>query len=91
MNLETYIVRSGSTLTTPLNDELVMFDSATGKFYGFNQVATVIWDLLEAGMTVKDLCIKLTDDFDISEKQCHEEVLAFLPKLVKNRLITIQD
>lgn len=87
---QSLFIRSQSALTTPIKDELVMFDSDAGKYYGFNQVASAIWNHLEKAMTINMLCKRLTGEFDISYDQCHKEVIEFLPRLIKRGLIEVR-
>ena len=87
MNLETRVKRSDRPLTSPVADELVMFDAGPGKYYGLNDIATEIWDRLEQPVMVEELCRSLTEEFEVSAEQCQKEVLEFLPKLKEKGLI----
>lgn len=87
ITLQTRIKRSEHALSSPVANELVMFDNNAGKYYGLNEIATEIWNRLEKPLTVKNLCNQLTNEFDVSAGQCHEELLNFLPKLMEKGLI----
>lgn len=87
MDDSTRIVRSPRALASPIANELVMFDAETGKYYGFNEVATAIWNHLEHEMTIGELCGKLMDEFDVDEERCRLEVVDFVGKLRKRDLV----
>ena len=87
MNSQTRIKRSDRLLTSSITDELVMFDTENGKYYGLNDIATEIWNTLEKPLTVEELCSRLTDEFEVSREQCLEDLLAFLPELLKKGLL----
>lgn len=89
MNLNTRVKRTDKALSTPVADELVMFEPDAGKYYGLNEIATAIWEKLEKEMTVDELCEALTSEFDVSPEQCREDVVDFLKKLVEKELVKI--
>lgn len=80
-------VRSEKALATPVDDELVMFDAESGKYYGLNEVATAIWERLAKPHTLEELVDGLTAEFDVAPEQCREEVAAFIPRLVERGLL----
>ncbi|CAN5126073.1 PqqD family peptide modification chaperone [soil metagenome] len=87
LNLQTLIKRSEHPLSSPIADELVMFDTQGGKYYGLNEIATEIWNRLEKPLSIGQLCNSLTKEFDVGTEQCRKEVLEFLPKLLEKGLI----
>lgn len=90
MDKDTKIVRSSRALTSPIENELVMFDAEAGKYYGFNEVATAIWNHLDQAKTIEDICHQLTNEFEIKHEDCLREVLDFLPKLVEKGLLEVE-
>ncbi len=89
MNLQTRIQRSESALSSPIADELVMFDTEAGKYYGMNDIATDIWECLKQPVTVEELCDSLTDEFDVSPEQCRKDVLDFVTVLKEKDLVKV--
>jgi len=89
MNRDTTIIRTNKALVSSIEDELVMFDAEAGQYYGLNNVASAVWNQLESEKTVDELCLALTDEFDISLEQCRNELLEFLPELEEKGLIKI--
>lgn len=88
ITLQARIKRSEHAISSPIADELVMFDTGAGKYYGLNEIAAEIWNRLEEPLSVEKLCDQLTDEFDVSTDQCRRDVLNFLPKLMEKGLIT---
>lgn len=89
MTLKTKIKRSSRPLSSQVADELVMFDTESGKYYGLNNIATEVWKRLEDPVSVEKLCRSLTDEFDVTLQQCREDMLEFLPELVERDLIEV--
>ncbi len=91
MNPDTRIQRSETALSSPVADEMVMFDTAHGKYYGLNDIAVAIWKRLEEPVTVREVCDSLIAEFDVSPDQCREDVVAFLTRLKDKDLIRVLD
>lgn len=79
--------RTEKALATPVDDELVMFDSESGRYYGLNEVATAIWELLEQPRSIEGLIEILTNEFEVSAETCRQEVEGFLAQLLKRGLV----
>jgi len=90
MDNSTRVIRSKRALASPIANELVMFDAESGKYYGFNEVATAIWNHLEQEITIGELCEKLTDEFVVDPEQCRREVIEFVGKMRKRDLVEIR-
>ena len=89
MNLNSKVVRSNEPISAAVNDELVMMNAETGKYYGLNGIATAIWQAIESEITVGELCSHLQKDFDVQPERCTIEVLEFLIKLSEKNLINV--
>jgi len=87
ITINSKIKRSRRPLSAEIADELVMFDTESGKYFGLNDTATEIWKRLEEPVRVDELCRTLTRDFDVPVQQCREEILEFLPGLLEKELI----
>ena len=84
-------LRNNSTISGRLHDELVMMDINKGKYFSLNPVATRIWDLLEKPMTEEEMCMILTDEYDVSPDQCKREVNELLSELADLSLVKVEE
>ncbi len=87
VDLQGKILRASDVLSSPVHEELVMFDVDAGKYYALNEMAAIIWRSLEAPVTVESLCAGLLETFDVPPELCRVEVLTFLSKLDEKGLI----
>lgn len=85
----TTLVRSGEPLTARVAEGLVVFSVARGKYYAFDDVTTVIWELLELPMTFAELCRRLQDTFDVPPATCEADVGPLLDEFHERGLVTI--
>ncbi len=83
----TMYIRNNETISGRLHDELVMMDIEKGKYFSLNQVATVIWDMLEQPLTLEEICNNLTSEYDVDPAQCKKEVETHLNEMQKLGLI----
>jgi hypothetical protein len=91
IDLTTRIVRSEDPVSAPVEDELVMADVDSGKYYALNNVSTAIWRGIEHARSVKDLCHSLLAEYNVTEEKCEAEVLQFVNKLYDKGLIKLAD
>lgn len=71
--------------------ETVMMDESLMHYFGLNQIGTRVWELLEQPVTLATICQILTQEFDVSESQCHADVSPFLNQLLENNIIIQHD
>ncbi len=75
ITMDSQVIRSQRPVIAPVDDELVMADIDAGEYYGLNDIAAAVWENLEAPITVKTLCLRLCERFDVSAVQCAANVL----------------
>lgn len=88
--MKSKIIRNNEPLSEPVDDEMVMADIDAGKYYGFNSIATAIWQNLETEITVEELCWRLCDAYEVTAETCSADVLRFLKELETRRLISVE-
>lgn len=80
-------IRNSKTISGRLSDEMVMMDIDKGKYFALNPVATRIWDLLEQPMTLGDICLILSEEYEVEYLQCRSEAEQYIMKMVDLGLI----
>jgi len=83
----TKYLRNSKTISGRLDDELVMMDIEQGKYFSLNPVATRIWELLDNPMTLLDICMVLTYEYEVKEERCRQETREYLEEMVRMNLI----
>ena len=76
--MQTTYKRSDDMLGAAVGDELLMMSVAQGNYYSLNEVGKRIWELLERPMSLDELVAQLTEEYDVPEAACREEVERFL-------------
>ena len=57
---------------------------AAGECYTLNSVAVRIWELLEQPMTVRQLCLRICEEFAIDSETCEAAILKFAAEIVND-------
>lgn len=68
-------------------DEMAIMSIDQGAYYGLNEIATRIWEMLIEPRSLDAICQRLLQDYDVDPATCEREVLACLDKLYSERLI----
>ncbi len=89
LQLNDTVARNKNLISSCLDEDLVMLSIQTGKYYGVNSVGRRIWELLEQPTEITQLCDKLGREFEVSKKQCEQEVLEFLNQLLTQNLLQV--
>jgi hypothetical protein len=86
---DNYIKRNKEVFASEIDEEVVMMNVDTGRYYGMDTVGSRIWELVAEEIQVKDVIETLMEEYDVSEEQCKSDVLEFLNELYENKLIQV--
>lgn len=74
-------------LSTQVDDDLILFDEAQGRYFTTSAVGAAIWDMLAEPTSVKTLCNALLSNYEVEPETCETEVLTFLEMMDRNGLM----
>ena len=86
---DSYIKRNNEVFASEIDEEVVMMNVDTGRYYGMDTVGSRIWELIAEEIQVKDVIEKLMEEYDVSEEQCKSDVIEFLSELYENKLVQV--
>jgi hypothetical protein len=66
--------------------EIILLNLRTGKFYGLNQIGSVIWKLLFT-METKDICQYIQKTYNVDLAIVQRDLEALLQDLIRNGLV----
>jgi len=89
ITLDTYIKRNNEVFASHIDDEVVMMNIQSGKYYGMDTIGSRIWELINEKIQVQQVVDQLLDEYDVSEEQCKNDVLEFLDELNENKLVEV--
>jgi hypothetical protein len=85
----TVLARSPGLLGATLGSEIVTMSVLSGRYFGLNDTARRIWELLESPRRSDDIIGTLDAEFDIDRATLERDTLAFLDRLCTEGLVQI--
>ena len=82
--------RKTELLEAELGAEIVALDAEFGICFGFNEVASTVWRLLEQPRSSDEIRRVLEDEYDVGSEQCREELSELLGDLVEKGVIGVR-
>ena len=76
-----------TVLFRDLDGEAVLLATETGKYFGFNEVGTRLWALLQLHGDVDAVCHALLAEYDVPEARLREDVMRFVGALADRGLV----
>ncbi len=84
------IVRRSGIVFTAVGDETVLMGTATGKYYGLDDIGTDVWKRIGSPIAVKELCAALAAEYDGKAEKIEEDVLTLLARLAEAGMIEVR-
>ena len=87
VSLTSRIKISDDIVSRNLQGEIVLLDLKTGSYYGLDVMGTIMWDLIQKHKSLEKVHDLLTEEYDIAEVQCTQDLLNFVSTLHDKKLI----
>lgn len=84
------IVFKEDTIFRKLDDEMIIIDMNSGKYFGLNETGARIWTLLNEFNDIKKVQGSLLDEYNISEEECLKELKRFLQTIYEKGLVDVK-
>ncbi len=78
-------------LHTTVEQEAVLLNTLTSKYYSLNEVGARFWNLLVAGKTLREAHQALLEEFEVTSPQLEQDLLELVKHLQENDLIEITE
>jgi hypothetical protein len=85
------VVRDNEPIAASVDGETVILSAKAEAYFGLGEIGSDIWQRLATPRKVSDICADLTRDYDVESEICERDTVAFLTKLLEDRLIRIVD
>jgi len=80
-----------SALSTTIDGETVILHQDIGKYYGLNEVGTLVWELLEEPRSVEEVCQEVAGVYDVEYGRCRSDVEELLVDLAEKDLVRLDN
>ena len=89
IELATIITQSDEVISADIDGEAVVMHIENYKYFGLDDIATQIWEMIEEPMSVADLCNQLLPEYEVGRLTGERDVLVCLNGLLKDDLVSI--
>lgn len=87
MNQETRYQVRPEVLSRVLAGEAVLLDLQSGTYFGLNDVATRVWELLREPRSPAELAEQLTHEFEVTLEMARGDVDQLVGELIRRGLV----
>jgi len=89
LDLSTRVTVPESVLFRDLDGEAVLLETATGRYYGLNEVGTRMWSLLQRHGEIEAAYQDLLGEYQVPAHELQQDLLDFVGLLTSRRLIEV--
>jgi len=86
---DTLITRNTGLLAAAVHDETVMMDIESGRYYGLDDIGSVIWQRLEAPCRFGTLIDGLVADYEADRAVIAEDVRKLLSIMAEHKVVVL--
>ena len=80
-----------SVISRELSGETVLLHLESGVYYGLDRVATRIWQLLQQGRTIANVCEAMLEEYDVEQNVVQQDVARLVGELRERGIVVPQD
>jgi len=82
-----YRPRDEEVASKVIDGEAIIINLANGVYYSMDKVGALIWDLLQAGCTLEEMILAVTDQYDVSREDAESNVRELVQELIQENLV----
>jgi hypothetical protein len=91
IELATLVKQSDDVISADLDGQAVMMHLESYKYFGLDDIATPIWEMIQEPISVAELCNQLLPEYDGQRPPGEQDVLAYLNGLLRKGRVNIVD
>ena len=89
MNMDSEFVIPPQVRARAVGEEMVLLHLETGIYFGLDPVGVRVWQLIQAGKSLRQACDAVIEEYDVSREVLEQDVLALARNLVDKKLVNV--
>lgn len=74
-----------------MDGEAIFINLSTGVYYSMEEVGTVIWEMIEAGMTLDEVAATVTRRYEVNKEKAQTDIERLVSSLVEEKIVIESD
>jgi hypothetical protein len=87
LTLDSILRIPDSILFTPVDEEAVLLNTCTNRYFSLDDVGARVWSLLGEGKILREIHQTLLEEFDVEAAQLERDLLELATQLLENGLV----
>jgi hypothetical protein len=87
VNLDDCVTIAAHIRARQIGDDTVILDLVTGTYFGLDAVGARIWQFLEGGKTLNEVCDAMLLEYDVSRGELESDLIALVEALLAKNLV----
>ena len=79
--------RSDTAMARRVDDDLVILDIPSGKYFELNDVGALLWERLDGTQSVEDLIDVVLAEYDVDRETASKDVEDLLGEMIRSGLV----
>jgi Coenzyme PQQ synthesis protein D (PqqD) len=85
------VKRTADQVSCDMAGEAIVLNMKSGVYFGMDEVAALIWNLLETPHSVGEIRDAIMQKYDVDAQSCEQDLVSFLDNLHSAGLIEIDN
>lgn len=90
MNIDSHYTVPSTVILQIVDDETLLFDSATELFFTLNEVGTVMWESMSENTSLRTVYEDLIEAYDVEQNQLSSDIVSFATALAGQGLLVVK-
>jgi len=87
MTLTDKVIVSSQTVARQVGDETVILHLGSCTYYSLDSVGARIWQLIEEGRTLKEICDVVVDEYEVLREDVERDIRSLINDLLAHDLV----
>lgn len=89
MTLDTKYTIPSTVMLQLVDDETLLFNSATELFFTLNEIGSLMWEIMSETTTLRAVYDELTEAYDVPADQLEADIVTFATALTEQGLLVV--
>ena len=90
LSVNDILIKNPQFTCKEIDSKFILINKEDKKYYSLDETGKYIWELLDIFKTIDEITDQLIEKYEVSKSECAKDVVLFVDKLIKNKIIIAQ-